>query len=102
MSTAKHAGKSHDTHKSHAKAEEPDSHSEKKKEAKDESTDPTPFQQQVDKVSALVQAVKDAFVANGFVVPGDIEIQVRNMAAITPHPVFPPESVDRTALATMG
>jgi len=58
---------------------------------------PTPFQQNQQKIDALVQSVREAFQANGFAIPGDIAIQVRNMAALTPHPTFPPEQINRAA-----
>jgi len=42
---------------------------------------PSPYEQHEARIASLVQAVKDAFTQGGFVIPGDLETQIRNMAA---------------------
>ena len=76
MPTKPHAG-SHDapTATSHLKEDKPET-------AED-------YAKRVDK---LVEAVKEAFTQNHFSTPGDIEVQIRGMAALSPHPAAPPEA----------
>jgi len=77
----KHATHKANTH--HAKAHPVHPVEEEKKEepqpVKEEA--PSPYEQHEARIASLVQAVKDAFTQGGFTIPGDLETQIRNMAA---------------------